>query len=332
MILRKAGAALAAGCTMIAKPSPETPLTCLALAKLASDAGFSPGVFNVVPTSLANTPAVAEALCKHPKVRKVSFTGSTNIGSLIARHCSAGLKKLSLELGGNCPVLIFDDCNQDQALDALLALKWRHAGQACVTANRVYVQSGIYEEILDKLVARTKTLKQGHGLDPETTIGPLTTPRGVAKAQQHVDDAVAGGAKVVLGGKPAADAGGGGFFFQPTILRDATDSMLISREETFAPVLAVYCFETEADAVRRANDTDMGLASYFFTKDVDRTWRLLENLEAGMVGMNSGNSSAAESPFGGMKMSGYGKESGKEVAVEEYLVSKTGTLSLEGQY
>lgn len=331
MILRKVGAALAAGCTLIAKPSPETPLTCLALAKLASDAGFSPGVFNVVPTSMDNTPDVAEALCKHPEVKKVSFTGSTAVGSLIAKHCSGGLKKLSLELGGNCPFLVFDDCNQDQALDALFALKWRHSGQACVTANRVYVQSGIYEEFLEKLASRTRTLKQGHGLDPETTIGPLTTSRSVTKAQQHVDDAVANGANVVLGGKPATDVGKG-FFFQPTILRDATGSMLVSREETFAPVLAVFRFGTEEEAVKYANDTDMGLASYFFTKNVDRTWRLLENLEAGIIGMNTGNSSAAESPFGGMKLSGYGKESGKEVAVEEYLVSKTGTLTLENHY
>lgn len=331
MILRKAGAALAAGCTIIAKPSPETPLTCLALAKLASDAGFSPGVFNVIPTSSANTPDVAEALCKHPLVKKVSFTGSTTIGSLIAKHCAEGLKKVSLELGGNCPFLVFDDCNQEHALEALFTLKWRHAGQACVTANRVYVQSTIYEEFLGKLVSKTKTLKQGHGLDPDTTIGPMTTQRGVFKAQQHVDDAVAMGAQPLTGGKPNQDSGKG-FFFPPTIIRDADQSMLVSREETFGPVLAVYRFETEDEVVQWANDTGMGLASYFFTKCVDRTWRLLENLEAGMIGMNTGNASAAESPFGGMKLSGYGKESGKGVAVEEYLVSKTGTFTLEGQY
>ncbi|EXL45957.1 succinate-semialdehyde dehydrogenase [Fusarium oxysporum f. sp. radicis-lycopersici 26381] len=331
MILRKAAAALAAGCTFIAKPSPETPLSCLALAKLAADAGFSPGVFNVIPTSMENTPSVAEALCKHPLVKKVSFTGSTAIGSLIAKHCSEGLKKVSLELGGNCPFVVFDDCNQEQALEALFTLKWRHSGQACVTANRVYVQSGIYEEFLEKVVSRTKTLKQGHGLDLETTIGPLTTPRGVAKAQQHVDDAVSAGAKVVLGGKPATDVGEG-FFFQPTVLRDATQDMLISREETFAPVLALYRFETEDEAVAMANNTEMGLASYFFTKNVDRSWRLLENLEAGMIGMNTGNSSAAESPFGGMKLSGYGKESGKDVAIEEYLVAKTGTFTVEDHF
>ncbi|TID01877.1 Glutarate-semialdehyde dehydrogenase DavD [Colletotrichum higginsianum] len=333
MILRKAGAALAAGCTMVAKPSPETPLTCLILAHLATKAGFGPGVFNVVTTSLENTPEVAEALCKHPLTKKVSFTGSTNIGSLIAKHCAEGLKKLTLELGGNCPFIVFDDCNQEQALEHLLALKWRHAGQACITANRVYVQDGIYEEFLEKLVERTGKIKMGHGAEPGTTMGPLTTPRAIPKAQAHVKDAVAAGAKVVCGGRAGAEVGlEAGYFHEPTILRDVEQSMLISREETFAPVLGVYRFSTEDEAVRWANDTSMGLASYFFTKNVDRTWRLMENLEAGMIGMNTGNSSAAESPFGGMKLSGYGKESGKDVAVEEYLVSKTVTMTLEDHY
>ncbi|WYZ40931.1 hypothetical protein EsH8_IV_001272 [Colletotrichum jinshuiense] len=333
MILRKAGAALAAGCTMVAKPSPETPLTCLALAHLATQAGFGPGVFNVITTSLDNTPEVAEALCKHPLTKKVSFTGSTAIGSLIAKHCAEGLKKVTLELGGNCPFVVFDDCNQDQALEALVALKWRHAGQACITANRVYVQDGIYEAFLAKLVERTRAIKLGHGTDPDATMGPLTTPRAIPKARAHVRDAVAAGAEVVYGGRAGAEVGlEKGYFHEPTILRDMTQSMLMSREETFAPVLGVYRFSTEAEAVSWANDTSMGLASYFFTKDVDRTWRLLENLEAGMIGMNTGNSSAAESPFGGMKLSGYGKESGKDVAVEEYLVSKTVTMTIENHY
>lgn len=333
MILRKAGAAFAAGCPMICKPSPETPLTCLMLANLATKAGFDPGVFNVVTTSLENTPEVAEALCKHPLTKKVSFTGSTKIGSLIARHCSEGLKKVTLELGGNCPFIIFDDCNQAQALENLLALKWRHAGQACITANRVYVQDGIYEEFLNKLAERTKAIKMGHGAEKDTTMGPLTTPRAIPKAQAHVKDAVDAGAKVVCGGRTGADVGlGAGYFYEPTILRDMDQSMLISREETFAPVLGVYRFKTEDEVVRWANDTSMGLASYFFTKDIDRTWRLMENLDAGMIGMNTGNSSAAESPFGGMKLSGYGKESGKDVAVEEYLVSKTVTMTLEDHY
>ncbi|KAK1461146.1 succinate-semialdehyde dehydrogenase [Colletotrichum melonis] len=333
MILRKAGAALAAGCTMIAKPSPETPLTCLILAHLATKAGFGSGVFNVITTSLDNTPEVAEALCKHPLTKKVSFTGSTNIGSLIAKHCAEGLKKLTLELGGNCPFIIFEDCNQDQALEQLLALKWRHAGQACITANRVYVQDGIYEEFLEKLVERTKKIKMGHGTKSDTTMGPLTTPRAIPKAQAHVKDAVEAGAKVVHGGRKGTEVGlEAGYFHEPTILRDMKQSMLLSREETFAPVLGVYRFKTEDEAVQWANDTSMGLASYFFTKNIDRTWRLMENLDAGMIGMNTGNSSAAESPFGGMKQSGYGKESGKDVAIEEYLVSKTVTMTLEDHY
>ncbi|KAF2009418.1 succinate-semialdehyde dehydrogenase [Aaosphaeria arxii CBS 175.79] len=331
MILRKVGAALAAGCTIIAKPSPETPLTCLILANLAVKAGFAPGVFNVITSSMDNTPEVAERLCKHPLVKKVSFTGSTTIGSLIAKHCAEGLKKVSLELGGNCPFIVFDDCNQEQACEELLKLKWRHAGQACVTANRVYVQSGIYEEFVATLAKRTSILKLGHGMSSDTTIGPLTTKRGVSKAQKHVEDAIEKGGKVIVGGKSGKGLGDG-FFFEPTIIRDAKQSMLISQEETFAPVLAVYRFDSEAEVVKNANDTSMGLASYFFTKNIDRAWRLLENLEAGMIGMNTGNSSAAESPFGGMKLSGYGKESGKDVAVEEYLVSKTGTMTLEGHY
>jgi succinate-semialdehyde dehydrogenase / glutarate-semialdehyde dehydrogenase len=331
MILRKVGAALAAGCTMIAKPSPETPLTTLILAYLATKAGFGPGVFNVLTTSTKNTPKLSEALCKHPLVKKVSFTGSTTIGSLIAKHCAEGLKKVTLELGGNCPFLVFDDCNQDQALEQLLSLKWRHAGQACITANRIYVQQGIYEEFLKKLVERTKLIKLGHGAEKDTTMGPVTTSRSVSKAQSHVQDALQLGAKVVLGGRTGKEAGlGQGYFFEPTIIRDMKQTMLISREETFAPILGVFSFESEEEVVRLANDTSMGLASYFFTKNVDRTWRLLENLEAGMIGMNTGNSSAAESPFGGIKESGYGKESGKDVAVEEYMISKTGTLTLEG--
>ncbi|RYC83369.1 hypothetical protein BFJ63_vAg13772 [Fusarium oxysporum f. sp. narcissi] len=331
MIIRKAAAALAARCTVISKPSPETPLTCLALAKLASDARFAPSVFNIIPTSTKNTPSVAEALCKHPLVNKVSFTGSSAIGSLIAKHCSNSLKKLSLELGGNCPFVIFNDADQGQALEALLGLKWHHAGQACITANHVYVQSSIHDTFLNKLVTRTKQLKQGHGLDAETTIGPVTTSRGAQKAQQHVDDTVASGATIILGSKSPGDLGKG-FFFQPTIIRDAKHSMLISREETFAPVLAIYRFETEEEVIKYANNTNIGLASYFYTKDIDRTWRLLENLEAGIIGINCGAISTAESPFGGMKISRYRKESGKDIAIEEYLVSKTSTMQIEDKY
>ncbi|KAK1144803.1 hypothetical protein N8T08_004815 [Aspergillus melleus] len=325
MVLRKAGAALAAGCTMIVKPSPETPVSTLVLAELARRAGFPAGVLNVLTTDLENTPALSEALCRHELVKKVTFTGSTRVGKLIARHCADGLKKVTLELGGNCPFLVFDDADLEQALEQLMALKWRHAGQACITANRVYVQAGVYDKFAQLLKERTQKLVVGHGATEGTTMGPLTTSRGVGKALDQVADARRLGADVILGGNRVE--GSRGYFFAPTILTGMTREMLVSREESFAPVAALYRFETEAEAVQLANDTSMGLASYAFTKNVDRMWRLLESLEAGMIGMNTGNSSAAESPFGGMKESGYGKESGRGVAVEEYLVMKTGTLT-----
>ncbi|KAL3478043.1 aldehyde dehydrogenase domain-containing protein [Aspergillus californicus] len=331
MILRKVGAALAAGCTMIAKPSPETPLTTLTLAYLATEAGFPKGVFNVITTSNENTPALSEALCKHRLVQQVSFTGSTRVGSIIAGHCAVGLKKVTMELGGNCPFIVFDDADLEHALAQLAGLKWRHAGQACVTANRIYVQDGIYEEFLGKLVDHARSIRLGHGSKESVTMGPLTTPRGVEKAQSQVDDAVQRGAKIAYKGQVPTDGEStGGYFFAPTILRDMDSSMRVTQEESFAPIAAVYKFQSEAEVVRLANDTDMGLASYLFTRDVSRSWRMMEQLEAGMIGLNTGNSSAAESPFGGMKMSGYGKESGKDVAVAEYLVSKTVTMTVEG--
>ncbi|KAH7386666.1 succinate-semialdehyde dehydrogenase [Phaeosphaeria sp. MPI-PUGE-AT-0046c] len=326
MILRKVGAALAAGCTIIAKPSPETPLTCLILATLAQRAGFAPGVFSVITTSMRNTPEVSEALCKHSLVSKVSFTGSTAIGSLIAKHCSEGLKKVTLELGGNCPFIVFDDCDQEQALEQLLSLKWRHAGQACVTANRVYVQDTIYAKFVENIVKRTREIKLGHGLEADTTMGPVTTARGVQKAQAFVDDAVHKGAQIMTGGsQPQLD----GHFFEATVLSNVDPSMLISQEEVFAPVMGVSSFSHEQEVLDLANDTSMGLASYCFTNDINRIWRMMDGLEAGMIGINTGNSSAAESPFGGMKQSGYGKESGKDVAIEEYLVAKTITLTIK---
>lgn len=329
MILRKVSAALAAGCTMIAKPSPETPLTTLTLAYLAEKAGFSPGVFNVVTTSNKNTPSLSEALCKHPLVQKVSFTGSTYVGSIIAGHCAVGLKKVTLELGGNCPFIIFDDANLDHAVLQLTSLKWRHAGQACVTANRIYVQEGVYEELVDRLVTHAKTIQVGHGSNG-STMGPLTTHRGVEKAQRQVEDAVKRGAKIAYQGQASSNASlKGGYFFEPTILRDMHSSMLVTQEESFAPIAALYKFKAEDEVIKWANDTPMGLASYVFTRDINRSWRMMEQLEAGMIGLNTGNSSAAESPFGGMKQSGYGKESGKDVAIAEYLVSKTCTMTLE---
>jgi succinate-semialdehyde dehydrogenase/glutarate-semialdehyde dehydrogenase len=289
MALRKAGAAFAAGCTMIVKPSPETPISILVVAHLAIKAGFPPGVFNVLTTDLENTPALSEALCKHPLVKKVTFTGSTRVGKLIASHCAPGLKKVTLELGGNCPFLIFDDANIEQALDQLMALKWRHAGQACITANRIYVQSGIYDKFAQMLKERTSKLVVGHGAKEGTTMGPVTTPRGVEKVISQVEDARKHGGNVILGGNVPAHAGNG-YFYEPTIITDMKPEMLISKEESFAPVAALYKFETEEQAVKWANDTSMGLASYAFTKNIDRIWRMFENLEAGMVGLNCGMS------------------------------------------
>ena len=287
MIIRKVAAALAAGCSVIVKPSPETPLSVLALGDLALLAGFPPGVFNVITTNENNTPAVSEALCKHPLVRKVTFTGSTAIGRLIAQHCSSGLKKLTLELGGNCPFLIFDDADLDQAVAALMILKWRTAGQACTHANRVYVQGGVYESFAQKIVQATeKALRVGHGADSGTTMGALTTPRGLEKLQRHVADAASKGGKILCGGK--RPDGLSGYFFEPTIISGMTPAMLTTKEEIFGPLLGLYRFETEEEVVKAANDTSMGLAAYFFTSDVDRTWRLLESLEAGMIGMNTG--------------------------------------------
>ncbi|KAI0972119.1 aldehyde dehydrogenase [Xylaria arbuscula] len=330
MILRKASAALAAGCTMIAKPSPETPLSALTLAFLAEKAGFPKGVFNVMTTTLANTPALSEALCKHPTVKKVTFTGSTRVGKILAAHCADSLKKLTLELGGNCPFLVFDDANLAQAIDALMPLKFRHAGQACITANRVYVQKGVYDQFAELLVKKTRELHLGHGINKETTMGPLTVPSGVDKVAEQVADATHQGGKVLTGGKRVQLHNG--FFFEPTIISNATAKMKVFSDETFGPLIALFPFDTEEEVVRAANNTSMGLASYCFTKNIDRTWRMLENLEAGMICLNTGNASAAESPFGGIKESGFGKESGKDVAINEYMITKTGTITVEGHY
>jgi succinate-semialdehyde dehydrogenase/glutarate-semialdehyde dehydrogenase len=286
MVLRKAAAAFAAGCSMIVKPSPEAPISCLALASLFERAGFPKGVLTILTTDLENTPQLSETLCKHPLVKKVSFTGSTRIGKLVAKHCSDGLKKITLELGGNCPFLIFDDADLKQALDALMNLKWRHAGQACIAANRVYVQSGIYETFAEMLVAETNKIVIGHGSQTSTTMGSMTTRRGLDKAAQLVEDAKKHGGSILTGGTEIENQRG--FFFQPTIIGDSNEKMLITREEAFAPLCALYRFESEEEAVKAANDTNMGLASYFFTKNIDRSWRLSEALEAGMIGVNCG--------------------------------------------
>ncbi|KAG6038753.1 hypothetical protein E4U41_003752 [Claviceps citrina] len=331
LTLRKVAAALAAGCTMVMKPSPETPVTALAVSRLALRAGFPPGALNVLTTSLDNTPSVAEALCLHPLVKKITFTGSTRVGKIINSLCAKNLKRCTLELGGNCPFIIFDDANVGQALAQLMALKWRHAGQACISSNRLYVQRGIHDAFIQDLVRQTAQLKVGHGMASGTTMGPVTTPRSLDKAEQMTKDATSKGATIVLGvGLRKKTVSG--YFMDPTILIRVTDSMLMSQEEIFAPLLGVSVFDREDEVTRRANNTSMGLASYVFTKDVDRLWRMFENLEAGMIGLNTGNSSCAEAPFGGIKDSGCGKESGKDVAVEEFLVTKNGTLTIEDHW
>lgn len=292
MILRKAGAALAAGCSIVIKPSPETPLSCLALAHLAIEAGFPPGCVNVLTTSLAKTPTLSEALCVHPLIKKVTFTGSTRVGKLVAGLCAKNLKKCTLELGGNCPAIVFDDADLEQAVQQIMALKWRHAGQACVTANRVFVQSGIHDRFKKLLVEKTKALKVGHGMSPGTSLGALTTLAGLSKAEAMVADAIEKGANLLLGTGKRLDAGGAptaktGYFLEPVVLDNMHDDMMMSREESFAPLCGIFTFESEAEVVARANDTAMGLASYVFTKDADRLWRMFEALESGMVGLVS---------------------------------------------
>ena len=294
MVLRKAGAALAAGCTFICKPSPETPLSCLVLADLAHQAGFMPGVFNVFTTDLHNTPEVSKALCQHPLVKKDTFTGSTRVGQLIAVMCAPELKKLTLELGGNCPFVVFDDADMKQALEALMALKWRHAGQACITANRIIVHSAVYDQFTEMLKVATAALKLGHGTQEGTTIGPVTTPQALEKIQVHISDALKHGATVILGGRRVVNRPG--YFFEPTILTNMNSTMLASQEETFGPLACIYKFETEEEATKLANNTSMGLASYCFTKNVDRIWRLYENLEAGMIGLNTGMLQSCQQP------------------------------------
>ncbi|KAF4446080.1 succinate-semialdehyde dehydrogenase [Fusarium austroafricanum] len=325
MILRKAGAALAAGCSMIVKPSPETPVTCLALADLATRAGFGPGVFNVLTTSLDNTPALSEAMCTHQHVQKVTFTGSTRVGKIVAGICARNLKKCTMELGGNCPFIVFDDADLEQSVTQLMGLKWRNAGQACTSANRVYVQAGVYDEFAKMFTAKTRELKVGHGIEPTTTFGAVTTPAGLKKAESQVQDALQHGAQLTTGsGKPL-----NGQLMEPVVLTGMTQDMKMSHEETFGPLCGLFKFGTEEEAITWANDTSLGLASYVFTKNSDRLWRLFEKLQAGMIGLNTGNGASAESPFGGIKQSGYGKESGKDVAISEYLIEKTGTLTIQ---
>jgi len=315
MITRKVAPALAAGCAMIVKPAEQTPLTALALAKLAQDAGIPPGVLQVVTGDAAQ---VGKVLCDSPVVRKLSFTGSTEVGRILMAQCAPTIKKLSLELGGNAPVIVFDDANLDAAVAGIMASKFRNSGQTCVCANRIYVQDGIYDRLVDKLVAAVEQLKVGDGSHEGTTQGPLIDQDAVDKVQSHIDDALIKGAQIAIGGQPHEL---GRTFFQPTVVTGVTQKMRFAREETFGPVAPLFRFHDEAEAIAMANDTEFGLAAYLFTQSASRQWRVPEALEYGMVGINTGLISNEVAPFGGVKQSGLGRE-GSRYGIEEYLELK----------
>ena len=315
MITRKVGPALAAGCTMVLKPAEQTPLSALALAELAQRAGVPKGVFNIIT---GDAPAIGGELCASPVVRKLSFTGSTEVGRILMKQCAPTIKKLSLELGGNAPFIVFDDADLDAAADGLMASKYRNAGQTCVCANRVYVQAGIYDKFTDKIKAKMAAIKVGAGTEADVNLGPLIDAQGLAKVEDHVADALAKGAKVVLGGKRSAR---GGLFYEPTLLRDVPLTAKVSREETFGPVAPLIKFDTEAEVVALANASEFGLAAYFYSRDVSRVFRVGEALESGMVGINTGIFSNEVAPFGGVKQSGLGRE-GSKYGIEDYLEIK----------
>ncbi|MEI7759915.1 MAG: NAD-dependent succinate-semialdehyde dehydrogenase [Thermoleophilia bacterium] len=317
MMTRKLGPAMAAGCTSIVKPASATPLTAALILGAIEDAGTPPGVVNLITSRSAGM--VAQELFSDRRVRKISFTGSTEVGKDLIRASADQVKRLSLELGGHAPYLIFDDADLDEAVDGLIASKFRNAGQTCVCANRTYVQSGVYDAVVAKLAARVTKMVVGHGIRDDVTIGPLIDGRAVDKADEHVRDAVAKGARLVVGGE-RLDSGehAGGSFYTPTVLEGVTPEMLISTEETFGPVAGITRFETEEEAIRVANDTVYGLAAYFHTRDYARLLRVAEKLEYGIVGANSGIISAANAPFGGVKESGYGREGGA-VGIDEYV-------------
>lgn len=315
MITRKLGPALAAGCTFVCKPAPQTPFSALALAELAQRAGVPDGVFNVVT---GDAEQIGGELTRNSLVRKLSFTGSTVVGKKLIAQCADTVKKVSMELGGNAPFIVFDDADLDAAVQGAMASKYRNTGQTCVCANRIYVQSGVYEAFAAKLAQAVSTLRVGDGLQGPTDQGPLIDQRALEKVQAHIADAVQHGARIACGGKPHAL---GGTFFEPTILLDVTAQMRVAREETFGPVAPLFKFETEADAIRMANDTEFGLAAYFYTRDLARSWRVQEALEYGLVGVNTGLMSTEVAPFGGMKESGLGRE-GSRYGIDEYTEMK----------
>ncbi|MDP2810250.1 MAG: NAD-dependent succinate-semialdehyde dehydrogenase [Rhodocyclaceae bacterium] len=318
MIARKVAPALAAGCTVVVKPAEQTPLSALALAELSRRAGFPPGVLNVVTCSASNVLKVSAELTANPIVRKLSFTGSTEVGRLLMAQCAPTVKKLSLELGGNAPFIVFDDADLDAAVEGAMMAKYRNAGQTCVCANRLLVQDGIYEAFASRLAEKVGQLHVGAGTEAGVTQGPLIDGQALAKIEEHIADAVARGARVLVGGKRHAR---GGTFFEPTVLADATSDMRCAREEIFGPVAPLFRFKDEAEAIALANDTEYGLAGYFYSRDIGRAWRVAEALEYGIVGVNTGTISNEVAPFGGVKQSGIGRE-GSKYGIEDYLEIK----------
>ncbi|MGE8059542.1 NADP-dependent succinate-semialdehyde dehydrogenase [Pseudomonas sp. NPDC089547] len=319
MITRKAGPALAAGCTMVLKPASQTPYSALALVELANRAGIPAGVLSVVTGSAGE---VGGELTGNSLVRKLSFTGSTDIGRQLMQECAKDIKKVSLELGGNAPFIVFDDADLDKAVEGAMISKFRNNGQTCVCANRIYVQDGVYDAFAEKLAAAVAKLKIGNGLEDGTTTGPLIDGKAVAKVQEHIDDAVSKGAKVLAGGQLIE-----GHFFEPTILIDVPNSAAVAKDETFGPLAPLFRFKDEAEVIAMSNDTEFGLASYFYARDMSRVFRVAEALEYGMVGINTGLISNEVAPFGGIKASGLGRE-GSKYGIEDYLEIKYLCLSI----
>ncbi len=315
MITRKVAPGLAAGCTFVVKPATLTPFSALALAELAERAGFPKGVFNVV-TGDAKT--VGGELTANPAVRKLSFTGSTDVGKILLKQCADTVKKTSMELGGHAPFIVFDDADLDEAVKGAIVCKFRNAGQTCVCTNRIYVQAGVFDAFQAKLIEAVKDLKTGNGAESGVTVGPLIEPKAIDKVKEHIEDATSKGATVVIGGK-AHELGG--LFFQPTVLANCNNDMAIAHEETFGPVAPLFCFEDEAEVIGRANDSEVGLAGYFYSRDLGRVFRVAEAMEVGIVGVNTGIISMAEAPFGGVKESGMGRE-GSKYGIDEYLEVK----------
>ncbi|MEL7112623.1 MAG: NAD-dependent succinate-semialdehyde dehydrogenase [Pseudomonadota bacterium] len=316
MIARKVAPALAVGCTFVARPAELTPLSALAMAVMGERAGIPKGVFSVVPSSDAS--AVGKELCANTKVAKITFTGSTRVGKILMEQGAATVKRVSMELGGNAPFIVFDDADVDAAVEGALIAKYRNAGQTCVCANRIYVQSGVYKEFSEKLTKRVSALSVGDGFEEGVAIGPLINEAALLKVEAHLSDAIAKGARLATGGNRHSR---GGTFFEPTVVTDVIRGMQVQQEETFGPIAPLFKFETEDEAVEMANDTEFGLAGYFYAKDISRVWRVAERLETGMVGINTGLISTEVAPFGGVKQSGHGRE-GSRYGTDDYLELK----------